>query len=58
MREARHQRYLLDDSIYMEYSEGGNPERQKTNWWLLGAGEGVITNGSESLSGVMKIFGN
>lgn len=32
--------HILYDSIYMKYSEQGNPSRQSAEQWLPGTGEG------------------
>ena len=61
MKEARYKMHLLYDSVYMNYSEQTNPQRQKRDWCLLWAGgrkEGVGgTNGTGFyLSEGMRLF--
>lgn len=46
VKEARHKKTTLYDSVYINYLEQVNPWRQKADWWLpraMGSGEKGVT---------------
>ena len=56
MKKARYQTEddILYGPIYMKSQEWANLEKQKVDWWLLGAGE--ERNGEQLLMGIRFIL--